>query len=926
MKIDRKQIRYSLQLLLHLQKNKVDSNQDGYAMLITSILAILMFSMLSVYLFSANLYKSVANAVVDSGSTFYAAESGMNKRSNIVRNRFEGYSQPIGNEPSGTTVAMQMQNCIDNLNSTVPAAVATLGTGDLACDVSNFDYKESRWKATIDGSKESFESEFSNNNNPDIKYRAYSFVKRVTPGDPEISTIPPGEDFAGLNMQEYKYRLYSTALKNTSSDFAVSAQTLLQMDFNSRVIPIFQFAAFYDGDMEITSSSNMDLAGPIHSNNNIYLAPGGSLTVGQITAARRRTTAGVIIPGTGGIYKSLSRVPTHGGLNPGFRFRLGSNPYISVRDAANAWLPINTRVSAADLAANLDVLRENTSELRIPAASSLSSTGDYNTKADLRVVFDPNNGSGFTMTSVQRTVNATTGAVTATPTTFTTPMLRSLRQPVMLRPMDAAERDSLCRNTPATTPAVAPLFHPTVETANMGANFTSATLNNSFTSTPADITTGNALRIALAKTTFRPYTFTEMNTVSMGSLPGDLKSRLEAELGTTLTNAQNALTPRAIANAAGRCFLPAPIQILTNQQDRQEERRQMQILQSNVHSLTIWNRDGLYADDAGTGTISADGQLFARKVANPAVLAGYERTGLAASDRSEGGLVWHFSVRNDGTYPTAYPGTTTPAATVANPTPTPVPNTGLSNYGFGFSGGRWLPGPLTLATDQIAYVQGDFNNPGGVQPANVGDTTVFSGTSNAGAGVTGIAISRDDNLTQKNATPAAVMADAIGVLSNACVGLNGEFTCFNGTNTTRIPIRIDGGEALPRAATTSINAAFFAGTTPLGGLNNYMRMMENWGGSAALSIFRYRGSFVSTGAPLKVSGGYYGGGGTAVNIVRNGLGVVTTNPTYYNIPGRDYGYDDSFNTVTGLPPLTPKAVYLKQKVFRRDYNSDRTQF
>jgi hypothetical protein len=910
MKIDRKQIRYSLQLLLHLQKNKVTGHQDGYAMLITSILAILMFSMLSVYLFSANLYKSVANAVVDSGSTFYAAESGMNKRSNIVRNRFEGYSQPIGNEPSGTTIAMQMQNCIDNFNSTDAAAIATLGAGDLACDVSDFDYKESVWKATI-GDGEKFESQF--NNDPDIKYRAYSFVKRVTSGDPEITKIPPGEDFAGLNMQEYKYRLYSTALKNTSNSAAVSAQTLLQMDFNSRVIPIFQFAAFYDGDMEITSSSDMNLAGPIHSNNNIYLAPGGSLTVGQITAARRRDTAGVIIPGTGGIFKSLSRVPTHGGLTPGFRFRLASNPYISVLNTAGtAWLPINTRVSAADLAANLDVLRENTAELTMPASSSLSSTGDYNTKADLQVVFDPDNGQGFTMTSVQRTVNAATGVVTAAPTTFTGPMLRSLRQPVMLVALNGTEQANFCINTAATNLAVAPSLHPT---PNPGANFTSATLVNNLNATPTatNIAESQALRTALANTP-NIYTFTQLNNSSM-SLLGDLKTRYMAALGVaSLTPAQDASTPRAIANRAGNCFLPAPIQVLNGPQDRQEERRPMRILQSNIHSLTIWNRDGLYADAAGTGTISAAGQVFARAAADTSAPVGsYAWLGLAASDRSEGGLVWHFSVKNDGTYPTAYP-----AARPAAPAVDTVAR--VSNYGFGFSGGRWLPGPLTLATDQIAYVQGDFNNPGGVQPGtgagstSIGDTTVFSGVSPALGGPNpGAGVSRNDNLTQKRSTPAAVMADAIGVLSNACVGADGQLNCFN----------VTAGTALPRAATTSINAAFFAGTTPLGGLNNYMRMMENWGGSGALSIFRYRGSFVSTGTPLKVSGGYYGGGDTARNIVRNFAGVVTTTPTYYNIPGRDYGYDTSFNTVTGLPPLTPKAVYLKQKVFRRDYNNER---
>jgi hypothetical protein len=909
MKIDRKQIRYSLQLLLHLQKNKVVNSQDGYAMLITSILAILMFSMLSVYLFSANLYKSVANAVVDSGSTFYAAESGMNKRANEVRNTFVGYSQPTGIEPTGLDVAAQMQNCISNLSSTAPAAVATLGTGDLACNETNFDYKESVWKASL-GYGENFESQF--NNNPNVKYRAYSFVRRMTSGDPVITRIPPGEDFAGLNMLEYKYRLYSTALKNTSSDFAVSAQTLLQMDFNSRVIPLFQFAAFYNGNMEVSSTTNMSLNGPIHSNANIYFAPGGILTVGQTTAV-------------GTIYKSLTATATHGATAfPGGRsVVVGTSPAIDVTAAFGGGIPAGgIPITAAEILARNGLLRNNATMLTIPATGALGTGGDYFTKADLQVTFDPNNTNahpyGFGMTSMQRTAGVDAG----TPTVFTDLMLRSLRQPVMLvtqahvtpsitenknTSLLTTEWNNLCLSAPSGTAAPTP-----------GANFTSAANLN--TTTPASLagwtltdatTASNALRRAIAKSGTL-FTFTQMNSSNMNATAlAALNATFSTELNaTTLTNTQKttllgAVKPREIANKAGNCFLPPPMQVLNtpaaapvgtalasgpSQNDRQEPRL-MRILQSNIHSLTVWNRDGQFDDGmvttttTGTPLSNSAGRVFAlAAVDTTAPVGSYAWMGMAASDTTERGLVWHFSV--DPTVPVAQR------------------SAGVSQYGFGFSGGRWLPGPLTLATDQIAYVQGDLNNPGGVQPLNIGDNVFAGAAGSAGA----------NNLLQKK--PAAVMADAIAVLSNNCVNGDGQMDCFN----------IATGTAFRDATRTSINAAFYSGTSTGGGLNNYMRMMENWHSGRAgtptaanpetlgSTIFRYRGSFVSSGTRANVSGPYQFGCGNT------GTASATC---YYNVPARDFGFDTSFNTVAGLPPLSPQVIYLKQKVFRRDYNNDR---
>jgi hypothetical protein len=937
MKINRKQIRYSLQLLLHLQKNKVVDNQDGYAMLITSILAILMFSMLSVYLFSANMYKSVANAVVDSGSTFYAAESGMNQRASDVIGRFQGYAQPTGTEPAGGDIATQMQSCINNPNA---AAGATVGTGDLGCRFTDYEYKESMWKArALNRSTEEFRVD------PDVRYRVHSFVKRITTDlNPAITRVPPGENFAGLNMQEYRYRLYATAFKNTSSQQS-SAQTLLQMDFNSRLIPLFQFAAFYQGNMEVSSSSNMSLNGPVHSNQSIYYGPGGVLTVGQTTAV-------------GAIYKSLIGAGCPSGAGRAIQFAIGA--------AISTSCTASTPMTATDISDRNGLMINGAPLLGVPAAGFLDTTGDYFGKADLQVTFDPNNVNahpyGFGLTAVRRVAETATTAATATLDVFSNEALRSLRQPVMVVTqahtsptlaenktvsLNTMEWRNLCTAAPSGINGL-----PAGTIPGKGANFTSVASPNSLTGLPASLTgwnlgdaqlASNALRQAIAKSGTM-LSFTQVNgsninsftTSSIPTLPA-LNTAFSTELAAVTFSSGDvakkaalvgAVTPRQIANMAGNCFLPPPMQVLNtpagtlpvgtaaannlSQPDRQEtdvlNGRLMRILQSNIHSLTVWNRDGVYSNPTGTGVLPADGKVFARTAAvtdGSMPDGSYDWMGMAATDRTEGGLVWHSAV--DAAVPEADRGVIPPPAITIPPT-RPTYN-GISQYGFGFSGGRWLPGPLTIASDQIVYLQGDLNNPGGVQPTANGDDVFAGAVGSAGA----------NNFFQKK--PAAVLGDAIAVLSNNCVNSNGQMDCFN----------VPAGAAVRDATRTTVNSAFLSGTSTGGGLNNYMRMMENWhfgraGVQTATSenlgptIFRYRGSFISTGPRQMVSGIYRSG-------CSDGTGASIASATcFYNVPERDFGFELAFNAAAGLPPLTPSSVTLKQKVFRRDYNSDRTQF
>jgi hypothetical protein len=334
------------------------------------------------------------------------------------------------------------------------------------------------------------------------------------------------------------------------------------------------------------------------------------------------------------------------------------------------------------------------------------------------------------------------------------------------------------------------------------------------------------------------------------------------------------------------CFAPAPMQIM--QRPDRRENRTINILQSNINSLTVWNRDGRYWD--GTQIRSAENLLFPRKpgvaatasvsalpaVSNPVKAAspcGYECMGLSSSDTTEGGLVWHYSIDK------ANPAYSYPA--------------GKSVYGFAFTGGRRLPGALTIATDQAVYLQGDYNNPSSV----MGD----AGLNAAGTEITpGLGdSSTNTNSPSREKRPAAILSDTIGILSNSCSDTDNRINCMLATGANN-------------ATTTIVRAGFLSRTDVAtasresGQLENYVRFLENWNDDVTTATagdkdrFVYRGSIISLGAPNEYSGAWNG--------------------SYYQPPRRFWGFDKDFNSAEGLPPMTPRASYLKQKVFRRDYN------
>lgn len=247
-----------LLVLLRLQKYR--SQDGGYVMVVVIAMLLILTSLLSAYMLMSKAETASTEASNNSNTGFYAAETGLNQRAKLTKEKFVGYNRPSGTSP-GTPP--DWKNCIDNIST-------NNGSGDFACSVQAFNSK------TI-----------VNGKTKDEQQKLVSYVKDVTildpaTGLPESTTILDGEPFARLSAQEYRYDVVSAALD--AKDLPTAIQGML---FKSRLVPMFQFAAFYDKDLEISPGANMNLSGRVHTNGDLYLNTGATLTInGQVSTTK----------------------------------------------------------------------------------------------------------------------------------------------------------------------------------------------------------------------------------------------------------------------------------------------------------------------------------------------------------------------------------------------------------------------------------------------------------------------------------------------------------------------------------------------------------------------------------------------------------------------------------------------------------------
>jgi hypothetical protein len=164
-----------------------------------------------------------------------------------------------------------------------------------------------------------------------------------------------------------------------------------------------------------------------------------------------------------------------------------------------------------------------------------------------------------------------------------------------------------------------------------------------------------------------------------------------------------------------------------------------------------------------------------------------------------------------------------------------------------------LPNPgLTVTSENGAYVQGNYN-------------------------------ATDTSVTGAEGRPAAILADAITILSNSW----SDVKSLNSPNDVGGRVATTTGYRFAMVAGKSIPftrpgwGAQDMGTD--GGVHNFLRMLEDWGGQTA----RYRGSMVS------------------LYTARQMIGIYRADDNVYSPPAREFSFDTNFLNPVLLPPGTP---------------------
>jgi hypothetical protein len=194
-------------------------------------------------------------------------------------------------------------------------------------------------------------------------------------------------------------------------------------------------------------------------------------------------------------------------------------------------------------------------------------------------------------------------------------------------------------------------------------------------------------------------------------------------------------------------------------------------------------------------------------------------------------------------------------------------------------------GGFTVVAENPVYVWGNYNsNPQGGVPV----PDPFWGNPNA-------------NGNPGSHSEAAVIADSVTFLSNSWSDLNDwenptDQGARNATQTYyRMAIAAGKNMNFPQTSVKDF------GTD--GGLHNFLRYLENWGGINS----NYRGSLISL---------YYSTYDTS---------IFKCCTTVYNPPNRNYFFDTDFLTPTNLPPGTPTLLDINNLTYWQSFSPCTTQ-
>jgi len=120
---------------------------------------------------------------------------------------------------------------------------------------------------------------------PTISVRYYDPIQNIVSDTPtstsnDLVTITSGPN-RGLRAQQTPIQVLASARVDNAT---ASVADAIRVD----LIPVFQFAIFFDGDLEFQRPAPMDVAGRVHTNGDLYLSNGNRVNfLSTVTSARR---------------------------------------------------------------------------------------------------------------------------------------------------------------------------------------------------------------------------------------------------------------------------------------------------------------------------------------------------------------------------------------------------------------------------------------------------------------------------------------------------------------------------------------------------------------------------------------------------------------------------------------------------------------
>jgi hypothetical protein len=193
--------------------------------------------------------------------------------------------------------------------------------------------------------------------------------------------VPAGRPFAGLTSRLFKYVAQSRSQVHVG-DTEVSLGT----EFDVNYIPLFQFLAFYENDLEINPGPVMTLNGPIHTNGSLYLNSNATLSIADL------------VPGIPAVSVTAARSVYRGRKDTQNTPRC--NGTVNIDRLADANLDGSLDARAMDCASSttardmtdallspwLGSIRARQPRVAVPTPAVLQvGTGDYWDRADLRL-------------------------------------------------------------------------------------------------------------------------------------------------------------------------------------------------------------------------------------------------------------------------------------------------------------------------------------------------------------------------------------------------------------------------------------------------------------------------------------------------------------------------------------------------------------